>query len=353
MIAEFERFLSSMSCRTIGIVYSFAPAKRPTEIWYDRWQTEVLSFYGQAVQGLGAEPYFIDVNSFCERAVTGRLPELDFVVNLNAGVRPISNWALVPAVASWCDLPILPCEADVIIAGERKDLSNLLAERWGLRIPVTYTSQLLSKLPDAKRLLAKPRDLGGSEGIHLVESSDLKPRHDYLYQEMISGYDVTLPLLYDPLLNALAPLPPIAYRPSTDDPSWFHSRETKLGGEGYQKVVVDLPADWRASLTTFASAFGIKTYCRLDLRVAATTWEGAFGESSTADLYFIEINPMPTLRKNINFLSSLEHRERFTTSQSQTLAAVEVRCRSARDPQFVRGAWILACAMYAKAKCSV
>ena len=349
MPKEFSEFLGNLPGRTAAIVYSFAPAKRPKELWYDRWQTEVLSFYGQAIQGLGVEPYFMDVDSFCERAIAGRLPDLDFVINLNAGVRPISNWALVPAVASWCDIAILPCEADIIIAGERKDLSNLVAEKMGLRIPHTYTAASLASLPPETQVIAKPRDLGGSEGIEIRPKKTLEPKRDYIYQEVIAGYDITLPVLYDPVLGSIQPLPAVAYRPANDDPRWFHSRESKIQGVGYQKKIVDLAEEHKAALISFAEEFGIITYCRLDLRVAAGSWAEAFEvRDEPPPIYFIEINPMPTLRRNINFISSLQEPTRLSATQSATLSAVQSRCQTAREPQLVQGAWVLACAMYAR-----
>lgn len=302
-LRDFQDFLSSLDNWTVGIVYSFQPADRPKERWYDRWHSEVMSTYGLAVQSLHAEPYYLDAELFAERAISGLLPSLKCVFNLNAGIRPISNWAFVPSICQWCKIPVLPCTADTAILSERKDLSYLVAESVNLRVPKVVSS---TKATKTGKVFAKPRDLGGSVGTRFTDLSELTADSCMIYQEFVPGYDVTVPIMFDPLGKTLTALPGILYLPSNADPTmWFHSEQSKLAGKGYEKRAIHIPPEIQDVLLGACDAFGIMTYCRYDLRFAANPEEDP-SEVITADrLYFIEINAMPTIRIGINFLNSL------------------------------------------------
>ena len=127
--------------------------------------TDVLASYGEALEYLDAIPYFVDVESFCRQAFTDQLPPLRCVFNLNAGITPISNWALVPSTCQWKAIPVLPCSADTIILGERKDLSTLVARTSGFPTPRQFRSHDEAIAECGNGFLRKPRDLGGSVGI--------------------------------------------------------------------------------------------------------------------------------------------------------------------------------------------
>lgn len=114
--------------------------------------------YGEALERLGAVPYYCDIDTFIDQIANGKLNDCEAVVSLNAGVRPVSHFALVPAVAQWLRKPIIPCTADTIIAGERKDLGNALASKAGLQVPRVYGPHEFAEAQAEPLLIVKPRD---------------------------------------------------------------------------------------------------------------------------------------------------------------------------------------------------
>ena len=156
--------LDGLKDHRVALVYSFPNAGDPENRWYDRWRTRVIMSYGEALERIGVVPYYCDVDNFIEKASTRRLSDCDAAMSLNAGVRPVSNFALIPAVAQWFQVPIIPCTADVIMAGERKDLGNAVAESAGLRVPRIFAREEMLEARQEDCLVVKPRDLGGSYG---------------------------------------------------------------------------------------------------------------------------------------------------------------------------------------------
>lgn len=342
---DFGEFLDSIRGAAVAVVYSFAHASSPQEIWYDRWHSEVLSAYGISLQALDLEPFYIDVTSFGRQAFSGNLPPLLAAINLNAGIRPISNWALVPSIAQWSGIRVLPCPADVIIAGERKDLSYLLAQNAGLPVPADFPQSALAQL-GSREILVKPRDLGGSEGIQKARASQLQmTREGMLYQEFIPGYDITVPVVLNPITKKFTTLPGIIYLPNHPcPPSWIHDKQTKLTGGGYSKRAVTLPSSMASKLSQFASDFGITTFCRLDLRLRTTPDADPPSTIDPAALVFIEINPMPTIRPNINFVNSIKSMQK-TDSLYATLGLVRRRLRP-EDQEISEISWLVAVSLY-------
>jgi hypothetical protein len=311
---RFKEFLGILNRFIVGIVYSFEPSKNITKIWYDKWRTDVISSYGYALENLGATPYYIDVDSFCRQASSSTLPLLDCIFNLNAGITPISNWAFVPSVARWHNIPTCPCESDTIIIGESKDISYLIAKEERFNIPNCYSLQEIRHLPLSTEIIKKPLYLGGSVGIELIKpsarlSSNMNDKDDVIYEEFISGYDLTVPVVFNPMTNDLSTCPAILYLPSCRESHlWFHNEKTKRTFKGYKKKTIILPNKVNMKIQRLAQRFNIQTFCRLDFRLKRTVpvKDIRGNDISSDDIFFMEINPMPTLRFGINMLQSIE-----------------------------------------------
>ncbi len=347
---SYSIFLNSLKDMSVGLVYSFAPKKTLKAIWYDKWQTDVISSYGRAIECLGASPFYIDVDTFCRLAFSDSLPILNCIFNLNAGITPISNWALVPSVACWKRIPIIPCDADTIILGERKDLSFLLAKNSGFQIPRTYDSQ--SSVGQGN-IIVKPRDLGGSVGIKIInlrEQIDLEEHGKYIYQEFIPGFDLTVPVLFNPITDKLFAFPGILYLPECEEPwNWIHSEQSKIDFKGYKKVTVELPDTFKYSILKLAVDFGIDSYCRFDFRVKSENMvdvEMLFNDEMK--LYFMEINPMPTLRFGINYLQGIKAIKANMEMYKTYSIFYETMQNTNRDISDL--AFVLSCAIFTKLK---
>lgn len=297
----------------IALVYSFPKISDPSSRWYDRWRSRVIMSYGEALERLEILPFYCDVDTFIEKAALGSLPSCDAAISLNAGVWPVSNFALVPAVAQWYQIPVVPCTADVIIAGERKDLANAMAVRAGLRVPKTYEQGGLSEARSERFVVVKPRDLGGSYGLQKTSGEHLN-EEDFnggkIVQRFIPGYDVTVPVFTDATSGEIVVGDATVYFPSNADPtSWVYDRAAKdayVGGEKVTSVVRhQFPLDEyaRKQVIDLCSAIGVDCFARIDFRIELDKPDVL--KVITADrLYFIEINPMPTVCTGLAFIES-------------------------------------------------
>ena len=131
-----------------------------------------------------------------------------------------------------------------------------------------------------------------------------------LYQEFIKGYDITTPILYNPLLEDLQVLPTVMYYSEDKNIEWFFNEEVKEKRGGYKKRILHLDTTAEYKFIDTAKKIGINSFCRIDARVkcnSADEWDGLCSGPIPADkIYFIEINPMPTLKHNINIHNSLD-----------------------------------------------
>ena len=130
-----------------------------------------------------------------------------------------------------------------------------------------------------------------------------------LYQEFIPGFDMTTPILYNPLTNHLEVLPSVAYYPFSRSVDWYLGEDEKRKHAGYEKVVVKTDENTKRHFLSYISSLSIKTFCRIDARVMCKAdhemIEKLHNQISFHDVFFLEINPTPTIKKGINFHTSL------------------------------------------------
>jgi D-alanine-D-alanine ligase-like ATP-grasp enzyme len=309
-----QAMLNDLRGRCVALVYAFPKVTDPPNRWYDRWKSRVIMSYGEALERLGVKPYYCDVDTFIDQASSGRLPECDAAISLNAGVRPVAHFALIPAVAQWFQIPIIPCTADVIMAGERKDLGNAIAGRAGLWVPKTYLPDDIACARNEGALIVKPRDLGGSYGLKRIDGTAIT-EGDFsggkVVQQFVTGYDVTIPVFMDAATGSLAVTDATIYLPSGADPTqWIYDRDAKeayVGGTGLPTVTrIQIPLSLCAErkIRTFSKMIGVDCFARVDFRLAVDSIEGL--TCVRADqLAFIEINPMPTVCAGLAFIESI------------------------------------------------
>lgn len=298
--SRLETAISSIAGETWAIVYAFESPQRPRSLWYDRWRYDVINDYVEAASRLGAEPFVIDVDGFVssERLRAG---EFDFVINLNSGATPISNLGLVPSLAQWNGVGCFPNSADVILAGERKDLCKRVFSTW-FQMPKDYDVQGVDQ---AGRFIAKPKTMGNSQFVGFYKAGDAADA-SMIVEEFIDGYDVTVPVFFDVDLDDYVVAPPIVYFPDVPEPDgWFLSYVQKMD----RNIVIDrqvrqLGDELRHALVQASRAFGFQSIARFDFR-----WRPAAPSAPVlqlSELWFLEINCLPTLRADVNFLVSLK-----------------------------------------------
>jgi hypothetical protein len=291
----------SIAGETWAVVYAYESPRRPRGLWYDRWRFDVVNDYVEAASFLGTEPYVVDVDTFVACAGL-RNREFDFIVNLNSGATPISNLGLVPSLAEWHNIACFPNSADVILAGERKDICKRVFAAW-FQVPKDLTSAEAGSSGTPK--IVKPTTMGNSQLVTRSTGPQFTDG-DTIIEDFIQGYDVTIPVFFDSDRGDYIVAPPIVYLPDVSDPSnWFLSYEEKMNRHiVIERQVRALSSELRDGLLAASRAFRFQSIARFDFR-----WRIDDPSAPVIDLgsmWFLEINCLPTLRSDVNFLKSLK-----------------------------------------------
>lgn len=255
-----------------------------------------------AIEELHGLPLVMDIRTFVQKAMNKSLPYIDYIINLNNGTKTISTLGLVPSVCSFLKIPCIPCNTTTIVCGEHKKISNAIAKSIGLNVPKSLQS-------DNANGIMRPIGLGSSLGVKRG-FDNLYKNKEYTYQEFIKGFDITTPILFNPITDKLEVLPAVLYMPDSLNVEWFLGEEEKHLHQGYSKQIVQLSSDVKELYLSFAKEMGIFSFCRIDARLHCET-ECELSDLFKATiplnrLYFLEINPMPTIKDKINFHSSLD-----------------------------------------------
>ena len=289
---KYKNRLMNIKGKTIALVYIFEGETAKGFGHYHVWKSKIISRWLNAIEDLECLPFIMDVRTFVYKAMNNTLPQIDFVLNLNCGSIELSTMSLVPSVCSFLSVPCIPCNASTILMGENKKTSNMIAIANKLNVPINISQ------PNENAIL-RPLNLGSSVGVRKGIHVNIK--NDELYQEFIPGYDVTFPIMYNPIKYELDFLPGVLYLPNSRNPNWFFGENEKNGTNDYKNYpLYYISDDAKKKLISFANSFPIETFCRIDVRVKSN--EKLLSEQickSTIrfeDIYFVEINPMPTVK---------------------------------------------------------
>lgn len=298
-IDEFKLKFYGLRGKTIAIVYIFENDNESGFNHFFIWKGKILTQWINAVYEINCIPLIIDVRTFVDKAINNSLPHIDYVLNLNSGTLELSTMALIPSTCSSINIPCIPCNAVAIVTGEDKRLSNYIANAIGLNLPREL------KNTNEKGGIFRPINLGNSVGVVRDSNSDFT---DGIYQEFIPGYDITTPIVYNPITQKMDFLPTIMFLPNEQDKNWFYGEKEKLSRSGYTMKVVIIDEKIQKSYLDLIKPLSIHTFCRIDARVKNEI-DGYYHSSkhnsiSFEDNYFIEINVMPTIRDKNSFLFS-------------------------------------------------
>lgn len=299
---QYENLLKKIEGSTIALVYVFEKDSTEGFQHYDPWKSDVISDWLKAIQELHCMPFILDVRTFAQKALNGSLPQIDYIVNLNAGTNNLSTLGLVPSICSFLNIPCIPANTETTVVGEHKRLSNLIATALHSNVPTDIPSTISTGI-------FRPINYGSSHGVQKGFPQKL-PCKNYIYQQFIPGFDMTIPLLYNPLTENLESLPPVMYLPNEIATTWFLSEEEKQKHIGYTKITINITEQAQEHFVKLAQEFGITTYCRIDTRVYCDSpgdIKTAINENIALQrINFIEINPLPTIRNGINFHASFD-----------------------------------------------
>ena len=333
---QFIDNLNLIKGKIIAIVYNFPPDSLEGAKKYDFWEGDVISDWVHAVYELHGMPFILDARTFVEKAMNKTLPPIDYVIDLNDGFYNLSSLSLIPSACAYCNIPCIPCDAFTLLIGENKFFTNVIARAFGLNIP----NEVKEEREDT---ITRPYCWGSSCGINKgVGSESLKNK---IIQEFVPGFDVTIPLIFCPISEELTVLPAIAYCHTNYDPMWFLGETQKRTHSEYKKRIVDIDKKTEMTIKKFAEYMGIHTYCRLDFRCLCETGEEIKRTIehgvSYEKLKFIEINPLPTIKEGINFLTSLSQTPK-TSLISDCINAYYTNTREATLVGFILSISIIA-----------
>lgn len=288
----YENKLKDLKGKTIAVVYIFEGEDAAGFEHYHIWKSKIISRWLNAIEDIGCKPFIIDVRSFVFKAMNNTLPKIDFVLNLNCGSKVLSSMSLVPSVCSFLSVPCIPCNANTILMGENKKASNMIASATNLNVPKNIDE------PNENAIF-RPLNFGSSVGVRRGIRNNIS--NDELYQEFIRGYDATFPIIYNPIKSELDFLPGVLYLPNSNDPNWFFGENEKITKNDYENLPLYYIDDFaKKMLINFAKAFPIETFCRIDVRIKTSVEKlsKAICDKSISfeDIFFVEINPMPTVK---------------------------------------------------------
>lgn len=299
---EYKELLQKLFGKTIAIIYIFEGEDAAGYEHYESWKTDVISSWMFAVEELHCLPLVMDIRTFVQKAMNKSLPYIDYVINLNNGTKTISTLGLIPSVCSFLNIPCIPCNTTTIVCGEHKRISNIIAESIGLNVP-----QALS-VNDSSGII-RPIGLGSSLGVKRGFDKPINNK-EFIYQKFIKGFDITTPILFNPITSQLEVLPAILYIPNKINVEWFLGEDEKRLHQGYVKQVAHLSPKAKETYTSLAKEMGITSFCRIDARLHCESEdelsELLADEIPLSKLFFLEINPMPTIKNNINFHTSMD-----------------------------------------------
>ncbi len=292
--------LRELQGKTIAVVYIFEGETAPGFQHYHVWQSDIISKWLLAIQDLKCRPLILDVRTFVEKAIAGTLPIVDFVINLNCGSCELSPMALIPSICAFFHIPCIPCDSVAILSGENKLISNLIASATGINVPTTLSH-------DIPNGIFRPLNLGSSMGVKRGPNPDTKG----IYQEFIYGYDITTPIVYNPITSQMDFMPTVIYIGTGDSVNWFLSEEHKNTRSGFErKTIYNLSNKLKQKYLELITSTSINTFCRIDARIKCKSAEELENilknPLELEDVYFVELNPMPTIWTNNAFSHSFD-----------------------------------------------
>lgn len=304
MNKEYMSFFEKIRGKTIAIVYIFEGENAPGFKHYWIWKSDIITGWMNAVQELECLPFILDVRTFIQKAINQTLPHIDFVLNLNCGSYDLSSMSLVPSMCSFLSIPCIPCDACSILTSENKRISNLIAMAKGITVPPILTE------PN-KNGIYRPLNLGNSIGVEYGPCLSKDKKYG-TYQEFIPGYDITIPIVFNPIIQDIDLFPATVYVPLSKDPYWIYDEQEKECDDNFEILITSKIEDkCKLNLLNFAKEFPINTFGRIDARLRCNdkklSKEIIKKPLSGESLYFIEINSMPTIEPEDSFEYALNY----------------------------------------------
>lgn len=244
---------------------------------------------------MGADSIFLtveDITALCSSPEKASV--FAGIFNVCLGHKSLDNWTLVPASAAWCNIPVFPNGAHATVLGEDKVTALLFATSNSLQTPRDWTGE--------QGWVSKPRGLGSSEGLSLSHEGQ-SARQGWFSEPFVPGEDVTATFLYNPATQNIESIGALLVtHEASEGFASMWTKDKKSQGVAKHKIrsrrFVHLTKELEEKCLKLAEQLCMRTAFRVDFRYPGQVAKELLGSS---DLYFLEINPTPTLSSEGSF----------------------------------------------------
>ncbi len=301
---DFSAFLADLEGKTATLAYSFSSSVKKNDTWYDRWRSDTIFYFGSAVEALKMEARYIDIDTYLREMADPTSGIGDVIINLHSGLLRIGSWPLVASLASWRNIPIVPCSSDIHVTGERKDIANTVARTTRLKVP----SEIVDVQGSENELIIKPRDLGMSVGLQRTKDPAYAKKYEtdpnFVVQQFVPGFDATVGfvLAAGGEYSCIGGMIYVPYGKNQEN--WLLTEDLKNEAstkDAYVRKHIDVSEEFAAEARKLMRKLGNSSVYRIDVRLSPAT-RGEVPEIVDLDnAYFLEANPTPAISPKSSF----------------------------------------------------
>lgn len=305
----------------IAFTHNLKTSESETEAEFDTLET--IDRITGLIQSLGHEVFQVEVSGPPAR-VLARIESLepDLIFNTAEGTFGRFREGFYPALFEQMGFAFTGSDAYICNLTLDKDLTKSRVSRCGVPVvpSVFVTERDSAQVPDLKfPLFLKPNYEGSSKGI--TQESVVNTPAEYtarikallkkypegiLVEEYVDGFDVTVPFVELLSEKTKGVLCPVQYE---FDESQLNNRKYKIYDYDLKnnnsnavsvKVPAEIPADTQKKIMEYAGriiqGLGVRDLARMDFRI-----------SSSGDIYFIEINALPSLEEGASLFEAAKY----------------------------------------------
>lgn len=271
---------------------------------------------------------FCGINSFF--AAYNKGMKFDLVFNKCEGYKSRNREGIFPALLEYHNIPFVGTDSYGLSLSLNKFHTKLIAEHYGIPIPkyklIESSNDISGILHFEYPLIVKPNSEGSSMGVEIVYSPDklngvierISTEYGYplLCEEYIYGNEVSVPIVgtgeYAKALGA------VEFRKNNGELFPIYSTDAKYYS-GYKTLFFEGSAYAKKVMMDFSlvayNALGCRDFGRADFRVRGD------------DVFFLEINPLPTLSAHGSF-------ELCALSENRSLADILIEIIKSAESRY-------------------
>ena len=156
--------------------------------------------------------------------------------------------------------------------------------------------------------------MGNSRGLSLLHSADELgtllanvDKRAMMFEQFVPGTDVTIPVYWSNTQARYIVTSAILYEPLNRDANWIYTYDLKTDSKvRIERKIAPIDMEIQNAIIRYAEKIQIQSLARIDFRYRFSSFDKMPEILNYEDLYFIELNTLPTLKKGINFLEAID-----------------------------------------------